>query len=185
MDNDIRYPENLLYEDNAIGGITTFGRCKEIRFCNDAFYNYRRNPTSTCNGKNNYSFYDRIKTSDMYLENSRNVPCYAMFAEDVDGMYFRLKYVNTTLGSISNFTDYGNLGIVKNLVAQYKSDEIVKQMKERGQLKRIMATYMSLKSRMAFRTIVACPYSLFLFTSMFNLKDFIKRYFIRRTLSMV
>jgi glycosyltransferase involved in cell wall biosynthesis len=56
IDNELFYPENLLYEDNAIGG-ALYCSSKTFAKVNTPLYYYRLNETSITHAKNDFFYY--------------------------------------------------------------------------------------------------------------------------------
>ena len=67
------------------------------------YYYYRCNNISTTRSINNYRFFDRLKTSKMFLDNMRRLGIYEIYPEEVEFRFTELFYVNSILGAISQF----------------------------------------------------------------------------------
>lgn len=103
VDNNLFYPENLFYPDNAIGAIL-YCKTEKIINVNEHFYYYRTGNTSLTRSKDNYSFFDRLATSNMMLENMKKHDLYEKYKEETDYSYYILFYKNSISGSFSRFS---------------------------------------------------------------------------------
>lgn len=156
IDNNILYPENTFYEDNAIG-FRIFLSCKNIRFCNTPGYYYRTNPNSTINKKNDYRLFERLPTSNMLIENVKKTGYYDHFKNDIEGYYWLLKYHNTLNATIGKFTDKEYLHRLREMHDEYKNDEIVKRLKQNGILKERLLQ-IGRKNRIKFNLWLLSPW---------------------------
>lgn len=100
--NNIQFPEELFYEDNAIVA-ALYLTAKKIVKDNHPYYYYRSNNTSTTRSANNYRFFDRLTTSKMFLDNMHRLGICAEYPEEVEFRFTQLFYVNSLLGAISKF----------------------------------------------------------------------------------
>lgn len=100
--NKIEFPEELFYEDNAIVTALYLSARKIVKD-NHPYYYYRCNNISTTRSINNYRFFDRLKTSKMFLDNMRRLGIYEIYPEEVEFRFTELFYVNSILGAISQF----------------------------------------------------------------------------------
>ena len=100
--NKIEFPEELFYEDNAIVTALYLSARKIVKDTHPYYY-YRCNNISTTRSINNYRFFDRLKTSKMFLDNMRRLGIYEIYPEEVEFRFTELFYVNSILGAISQF----------------------------------------------------------------------------------
>ena len=99
--NKIEFPEELFYEDNAIVTALYLSARKIVKDTHPYYY-YRCNNISTTRSINNYRFFDRLKTSKMFLDNMRRLGIYEIYPEEVEFRFTELFYVNSILGAISH-----------------------------------------------------------------------------------
>ncbi len=101
-DNGLFYPENLFYEDNAIGQPLYLSGNKIVkvdRLC----YFYRCNNLSTTKRQNDYRFFDRMETSKLYLENMKRLGFYSPYQRECEAVFFYLFYEATVMGALFHF----------------------------------------------------------------------------------
>ena len=94
--------ECRIYEDNAIVTALYLSARKIVKDTHPYYY-YRCNNISTTRSINNYRFFDRLKTSKMFLDNMRRLGIYEIYPEEVEFRFTELFYVNSILGAISQF----------------------------------------------------------------------------------
>ncbi|MBO8432243.1 MAG: glycosyltransferase family 2 protein [Bacteroidetes bacterium] len=102
VDNGLFYPENLFYEDNAIGQALYCSAGKIVKV-DKLCYFYRCNNVSTTRRYNDYRFFDRIETSKLYLENMKRLGFYSLYKQECDDVFFSLFYEATITGSLFHF----------------------------------------------------------------------------------
>lgn len=105
--NELTYPEQLFYEDNAIG-VLIYLFCKKIAYSDEYYYYYRCNNQSTTRSVNNYRYFDRLDTAKMFLENMKRYGFYEAYKEEADFYFIMLFYVNSIIGAILNFDPPAN-----------------------------------------------------------------------------
>lgn len=103
IDNDLYFPEKKLYEDNAVVPVMSL-LARKIEKVNIAFYHYRVTNVSSTRSLNNYSFFDRLETSNILLEKLKKFRFIETYPAEVEFKYTCLYYVNSLLGSLGNFT---------------------------------------------------------------------------------
>lgn len=101
-DNDLFYPENLFYEDNAIGRPLYLSGNKIVKV-NKLCYFYRCNNISTTKRLNDYRFFDRMETSKLYLENMKRLGFYSSYQRECEAVFFYLFYETTIMGALFHF----------------------------------------------------------------------------------
>ncbi|MBO6260861.1 MAG: glycosyltransferase [Lachnospiraceae bacterium] len=94
MDNDLRFAERLLYEDNYFVSIASL-YTRKIKLIDDCLYHYRENNVSTTMGRNNYSQFDRLTIEEMKLEKYKLLGIFDRFHDMIEKEFFRLFYFNT------------------------------------------------------------------------------------------
>ncbi len=94
MDNDLRFAEKLLYEDNYFVSIASL-YTRKIKLIDDCLYHYRENNVSTTMGRNNYSQFDRLTIEEMKLEKYKLLGIFDRFHDMIEKEFFRLFYFNT------------------------------------------------------------------------------------------
>ncbi|MFR3819180.1 MAG: hypothetical protein ACLTXO_11620, partial [Fusobacterium varium] len=104
----IRFPENLLCEDNYFVPIAVFD-CETISKVEEALYYYRRdNINSITKKKDNYKFFDRLITAKMLLNDMKkinNQKYNNMFVKEIEFIFIKLYYINSLEDAI-NFSKY-------------------------------------------------------------------------------
>lgn len=103
VDNELFFPENLLYEDNAVV-LPVYLSAETILKLNEPFYYYRRDNVSTTRSFNNYRFFDRLETSIILLDNLKRLGYYSLYKEEIDFRFIELYYVNTIIVALSQFS---------------------------------------------------------------------------------
>lgn len=100
--HELFFPEELSYEDNAV--VTALYVCaRSIRKDNHPYYYYRCDNASTTRGLNNYRFFDRLRTSKMFVENMRRLGLYERYPQEVEFRFTELFYIHSILGAITQF----------------------------------------------------------------------------------
>lgn len=102
FDNDLFFPEHLLYEDNAIV-FALYLSASTVYKIDTPLYYYRCNNTSTTRSLNNYRFFDRLETSRLFLDNMRRLGFFARYQAEVEFRFIQLFYVNTVMVALSQF----------------------------------------------------------------------------------
>lgn len=92
--NDIRFPEHIFYEDNAIAAITMLC-AKKFEKVEEALYYYYQHPASTVHVIREERCHDRMKASEIYMEECRKRGFYEKYKEEIDYKFFELFYKNT------------------------------------------------------------------------------------------
>lgn len=101
-DNDLMFPEEIFYEDNAIGSIVYLSSKKVVKE-ESAYYYYRCDNVSTTRSQNNYRFYDRLVTSKLFLTNMKERGYYDRYKLEIDFRFTELFFINSIFGSFSRF----------------------------------------------------------------------------------
>lgn len=122
LNNDLLYPERVIYEDNAVS-IPTFLAANGIKVVSGGYYYYRKNIASTTQGKNNYSFFDRLETARIMLEHTKRLGYYVGDYHDaIDYAFYKLFYRNTiSYISLSECFDKVPYEKIKEVVSSYKN----------------------------------------------------------------
>lgn len=92
--NEIRFPEHIFYEDNAIAAITMLC-AKRFEKVEEALYYYYQHPTSTVHVISEQRCHDRMKASKIYMEECRERGFYEKYKAEIDYKFFELFYKNT------------------------------------------------------------------------------------------
>jgi glycosyltransferase involved in cell wall biosynthesis len=103
FDNQLWYPENLIYEDNAVGS-SLFCASNIANKVNKPFYHYRVREQSTTTTKDNFRLFDRLETSVMMLEHTRRLGFYDRYQAEIDYSFYCLYYRNTLYACFFNFS---------------------------------------------------------------------------------
>lgn len=94
FENDIRFPEHIFYEDNAIGAITMLC-AKHFEKVEEALYYYYQNETSTVHTINEARCHDRMKACEIYMDECSKRGFYGACKDEIDYKFFELFYKNT------------------------------------------------------------------------------------------
>lgn len=94
LKNDIQFPEHIFYEDNAIGAITML-YAKRFEKVEEALYYYYQHPESTVHTISEERCNDRMKASEIYMEECRKRGFYEKYKEEIDYKFIELFYMNT------------------------------------------------------------------------------------------
>ncbi len=113
LKNGIHFPEHMFYEDNAIGAITMLC-AKRFEKVEEALYYYYQNPASTVHIISEERCHDRMKASDIYMEECKKRGFYEKYKEEIDYKFFELFYKNT-LFSYMQACKKTNLSFVKEI----------------------------------------------------------------------
>lgn len=92
--NEIRFPEHIFYEDNAISALTMLS-AKRFEKVEEALYYYYQNPSSTVHVVSEERCRDRMRASTIYMEECKKRGFYEECKEEIDYKYFELFYKNT------------------------------------------------------------------------------------------
>ncbi|WP_302784220.1 glycosyltransferase family 2 protein [Bacteroides fluxus] len=101
-EHKLRFPEELFYEDNAVG-VLFWLYCRKIVVVDGHYYYYRQNNVSTTRCTNNYRQFDRLVTAKMFLENMKQHGFYEAYSEECDFYFMKLFYFNTCSTAIFSF----------------------------------------------------------------------------------
>lgn len=93
-ENGIHFPEKIFYEDNAIGTLTMLC-AKRFEKVEEALYYYYQNPASTVHTISEERCRDRMRASEIYMEECQKRGFYEKYQEEIEYKYFELFYKNT------------------------------------------------------------------------------------------
>lgn len=132
INNNLFFPEGVIYEDNAVGS-AIFLAAADITKVNKPFYYYRQENSSTTRAINNYNYFDRLKTSVMFLENMKRIGVYETYKEEIDYRFYSFYYINSVFGCINLFSPpaINELIFIKESVPRYvniKSNKYYKKL---------------------------------------------------------
>ncbi|WP_320171347.1 glycosyltransferase family 2 protein [Maridesulfovibrio sp.] len=106
---DLRFPENVVFEDNAIGWVLTKLTPKTASVPENLYY-YRMHPESTTKERNTYRIDDRITTGFVHLEECKKRGYYEKYNDEVVSHFVNCTYINSVWYCFSHFdtpnTDY-------------------------------------------------------------------------------
>lgn len=94
LKNEIWFPEHIFYEDNAIGPLTML-YAKKFEKIEEALYYYYQHPASTVHTISEERCRDRMKASEIYMEECQKRGFYEKYKEEIDYKFFELFYKNT------------------------------------------------------------------------------------------
>lgn len=101
-DYDLFFPEQILYEDNAVVLPLHLAANKVIKI-NQSLYYYRSDNVSTLRSFNNYGFFDRIESSIIFYNNNKRLGFWDKYYEQLSRCFIILFYLNSITGTINNF----------------------------------------------------------------------------------
>lgn len=103
VDNDLFFPENIFYEDNAVSP-SFFLSARKIAKVNKPLYYVRVDNVSTMRSVNNPAFFDRLTTARMMLSHTKRLGYYNKFKDEIDESFFNLYYRGTVIGIYEKFS---------------------------------------------------------------------------------
>ncbi len=92
IDNDIYFPENIFYEDNAVASFFNI-LSHYIAVVNEPLYYYSFNPDSTCNNMSKEKIEDRIKAGQYFMETAVKLKLYERYKKILECGLFCSVYV--------------------------------------------------------------------------------------------
>lgn len=92
--HNIRFPEHIFYEDNAIGPVTMLC-AKRFERVEEALYYYYQYTTSTVHTVSEARCRDRMQAMEIFLEECGNRGFYEEYKREIDYKFFELYYKNT------------------------------------------------------------------------------------------
>ena len=95
-DHHIRFPENMFYEDNAIGVLPML-YARHFERVEECLYFYYQHSESTVHSMSMEKALDRIKACEIYLEECKKRGFYSRFQTEIDYKVFELGYFITLL----------------------------------------------------------------------------------------
>lgn len=101
--NKIRFPEGIVYEDNAIGTLIWL-HSKIIKSIVRVYYYYRCSHQSSTRVCDLNKLSDRLETSAMFLDNMKTHGFYNGYKPECDYRYIFLAYYSTTQMAFQHFT---------------------------------------------------------------------------------
>ena len=162
-DNNLFFPEGVLYEDNAIGS-AIFLAANSITKVSEPFYYYRQENSSTTRSVDNYNYFDRLKTSVMFLDNLKRMGVYQTYKEEIDYRFYSLYYINSVFGCINLFSPPAikEILLIKRSVKKYVNIKSNKYYKQLPLILRIfffilkMNTYLGVNLFLFFKKCKSC-----------------------------
>jgi len=103
IDNNIRYPEHLLYEDNSIGALILM-YAKQISKVSEYLYYYRVDNISTTRSFNNFNYFDRLETSRIFLSLFKTHGFYEIYKEEVNFRFTQFFLINTIRRCVKHYS---------------------------------------------------------------------------------
>jgi len=145
----LEFPEGLLYEDNAIN-VALYLLARNISKINAPLYYYRITNQSSCHSFNNYRFFDRLQTAELFLNHMNTLGFYNSYKAEVEFHFIKLYMVNTLMGCVYNFKSP-----VKNYIEQIK--ERIRQLVPDYKNNKYYKTRISRMKRVMFALVFASP----------------------------
>jgi len=102
IDNNIRFPEKLSYEDNPVVPLL-LAHASKLEKVNEPLYYYFKNPESTTTTKNSLHHFDRLETSIILVQGFKKDGLYEEFKDEVDFRFSELYYINTIKICLANY----------------------------------------------------------------------------------
>ena len=97
IDNELFYPEGIIYEDNANGpGIFLCSKTIKVVASKPMYY-YRVSNFSTTRQKGNLNFFDRLKAAELFYYSTKRLGMYDRYKDEIEYAFFRLYYQNTVI----------------------------------------------------------------------------------------
>lgn len=93
-EQNIRFPEKMFYEDNAIG-VLPLMYAKRFERVPEVLYYYYQNPNSTVHTVSLVRCEDRVKAARIYSDECKKRGFYEKYAQEIDYKIFELGYRNT------------------------------------------------------------------------------------------
>lgn len=94
FEHNLRFPEKIFYEDNAIGALPLL-YAKHFERVDEALYFYYQHSGSTVHTITLDRCHDRIRAAEIFLEECKTRSFYADFKDEIDYTVFELGYCNT------------------------------------------------------------------------------------------
>lgn len=101
-ENRLFFPENIFYEDNAVGPALVLAASKIVKI-DDELYYYRIWDQSTVQRKNDFRFFQRLDTIVMFLDHVKRLGLYEKYKREADETFLRIFYKNSILGAFIRF----------------------------------------------------------------------------------
>lgn len=92
--NNIRFPEKMFYEDNAVGVLPLL-HARHFERVPECLYFYYQNPGSTVHKVSLERCRDRVKAAKIYLQECKSRGFYECFQSEIEYKVFELGYRNT------------------------------------------------------------------------------------------
>lgn len=123
VDNDLYFPEGIYYEDNAVALAIQISAKNPVKL-NEVFYRYRFDNNSVTRSVNNYRFFDRIKSAEIFMSHMKRLGLYDKYKSLIDFQFINLYFVHTVFGAIYRFdkVQTDRIKQVKNGIVEYVPD---------------------------------------------------------------
>jgi glycosyltransferase involved in cell wall biosynthesis len=100
-DNDIRFPENLWYEDIYVAALTV-PYINTVCCVYKPFYNYFIHAETITTNRNDTKYHDKITVCLMLVEEYKKRGLYERYRDEVNYLYFRKGFIHAALNYIIN-----------------------------------------------------------------------------------
>ena len=133
VDNQIFFPENLIYEDNYWSALMRFYE-KNIYVTNEVLYHYFTNPNSVTLRRNNTDLLDRLVVETMKMQEYKKRGIYSKFQEQLDKEFIELYWKNS-LHTFFFQLDYFPVGLLKEMQKTVKEEvsmQLLQKIKDVG-----------------------------------------------------
>lgn len=123
-DNNLYFPENIFYEDNAVG-VPIMLSAKSVVKIDEPLYYYRQNPHSTTRVMDG-RFYHRLDTAIMCIENTKRLGLYEKYEEDLKKVFFKLFFSNSICGIYERRMPHDKISYITAMVREYLTPQELK-----------------------------------------------------------
>ena len=133
-DNNIRFPEHILYEDIALMALPLMFANKISKVSQHLYY-YRVDNISTTRSINNFNYFDRLEASRFFLDLFKKHNLYNTYKEEVDFIFVDFFLTMTIRGCMKRFNPPLPQKIVEikteidSFLPTYKKNKYFKRMK--------------------------------------------------------
>lgn len=138
MENGLGYPENVCYGDNFFMELLA-GYVSHIAKVDEPLYNYFVSTGSITRKYNNPITYDRVKSAELMLEETKQRGFYDKYQEEIEFRFIELFYVNSVPVFLAKFKP-AEINELKRL-RKYIKDNFPKYRKNKYFKQRISKSY--------------------------------------------
>lgn len=120
IENNLRFPEHIFYEDNAIG-VFPLLYAKRFERVDECMYFYYQYNTSTVHTISKERCKNRITASEIYAKECKERGFYQLYPSEIDYKLFELGYRNTLYSYLQGVRkpEYGFVAETKRFLEEY------------------------------------------------------------------